>query len=211
MDQDLSINQWALKELLIQKSVLSKEDYQKIINNSEFRPIALNTWSEKGMLQNPLLLLDALDFVYFSKDNFEKKPTNQSSKLEQVCASNNNELEGFCTIILFSGATPEHHNLVLKLLNKDLYPTALRQAILKQYDADFDQEAINVLYALAQVKKDPIHKAVIQKLFTFNSDTFIGYANKLARNASEDNVIRFEAINYLVKQGQSGALEILYQ
>lgn len=230
-DKDLSVNRLALKELLREKISLSTEDYQRIIANPEFRSTALQIWFEQGFLAESPKLVRALQAVFLSgtehkysgndmqskslQDSTAKKiseasPNLQLTELELICFSSNAELQAFCPLILFSENTPEHRSIALKLLRDPAYSITIRQAVLNRYEVDFDQDAINVLYAMAQAKKDPLRNAAINKLFSFNADALLEFANKIASNVSENSEIRIQAVEFLVRRGRPEAREILY-
>ena len=234
LDQELSINQWAVQERLHEKITLSIEDYRRILANPQFRLTAMQIWSEEGFPAEPSMLVSALNSVFLSgtgvEDNhlehgargkslqgsvakkiFRESLNLKLTGLEQICFSANVELQAFCPIILFSKNTPEHRSVVLKLLHDPAYSISIRQAVLSHYGDDFDQDAINTLFAITQVKKDPLRNAAIRKLFTFNADSLIEFANKIANNVSEDSEIRFQAVEFIVRRGRPEAQEILYR
>ncbi|UOA10635.1 FG-GAP-like repeat-containing protein [Methylobacter sp. S3L5C] len=233
-DEDLSINQWAIEALLHEKNRLSKEDYRKILVNPQFRSIALRSWSKVGFPTELSTLISALNSVFLSQTDTENKhlehdihnksnqglvvrkipgkPLNQQlTDLEQLCFSANIELQDFCPMILFSKNTPEHHRVALKLLNNPVYSITIRQAVLKQYGIDFDQDAINTLFTLVQTKKDPLRNSAILKLLSFNENSLLEFANKIAGNVAEDNDVRFQAVEFMTRQGHPEAQEILYR
>ncbi len=219
LDKEPSINQWALKQLLTEKVALSMEDFRRVITTPEFRSTAQLAWSEQGFSAESSMLVRALQSVYLTSTEqkhsgitiAEASPNPQLTELERICFSNNVELQTFCPLILSSKNTPEHRSVAEKLLNDTTYPIALREAVLNHYQADVDQDAINVLYAISQAKKDLLRNAATHKLFSFNADALIEYANKIANNASEDSEIRFQAIEFLVRRGRPEAQEILYR
>jgi hypothetical protein len=88
---------------------------------------------------------------------------------------------------------------------------ALRQAILACYGTDFEQDSLNSLYAISQIKKDALRSAVIEKLFNSNATGLIEFAQKIASNSAENTENRFQAINFLIRQGHPEAQEILYK
>jgi hypothetical protein len=144
------------------------------------------------------------------KNKSGASPHQQLTDIEQICFSANEELQAFCPVILFSKNSPEHRSVGLTLLHGPEYSPSIRQAVLTHYGIDFDSDAINVLYTVVQAKKDPLRNAAINKLFSFNSVSLIEFANKITNNASEDSDIRFQAIEFLVRQGHPEAQEILY-
>ncbi len=233
LDQELSINQWALHELLREKISLSMEDYRRIIAHPELRSTALKIWSNEGLSAEPSMLIGSLHSVFLSDPDAKDKhleqktpslplqsavvknksgasPHQQLTDIEQICFSANEELQAFCPVILFSKNSPEHRSVGLTLLHGPEYSPSIRQAVLTHYGIDFDPDAINVLYTVAQAKKDPLRNAEINKLFSFNSGSLIEFANKITNNASEDSDIRFQAIEFLVRHGHPEAQEILY-
>jgi HEAT repeat protein len=231
-DQELSINQWAVKELLREKIALSIDDYRRIIANPEFRSIALQVWLEDGFPAEPSMLAEALHSVFLSgtenkhsensvggkpmpspgEEKIAKALSNQQlALLKSICFSADVELQAFCPLILFAKNATEYRSMALALLHDPVYSIALRQAVLSHYGVDFDQNAINELYAITQIKKDPLRNAAIQKLFSFNSDSLIEFANKVAGNVSEDSEIRFQAIEFLIRRGRPEAQEVLYR
>ncbi|WP_262964029.1 FG-GAP-like repeat-containing protein [Methylobacter psychrophilus] len=233
-DKDLSINQWEIEALLDEKNRLSREDYRKILANPQFRSIAMRSWSKADFLTEPSMLVNALNSVLLSGTDVENnylrrnkhsksnqglvvrkipgKPLNQQlTDLEQLCFSANIELQDFCPMILFSKNTPEHHRVALKLLNNPVYSITIRQAVLNHYGIDFDKDAINTLFTLAQAKKDPLRNSVIRKLLSFNDDSLLEFANKLAGNVAEDSDVRFQAVEFMMRQGHPEAQEILYR
>jgi HEAT repeat protein len=234
LDKEQSINQWAVQALLHEKNTLSREDYRTILTNPQLRSIAMQIWSEAGFPAEPSILVNALNTVFLSKTKTEnnrlehdtqgksdqgsvaKRRLNKSlnqkpSDLEQLCFSENSELQAFCPIILFSKNTPEHRSVTLNLLHDPAYPLVIRQVVLNRYGLDFDQDTINTLFAITQANKDPLRNSAIRKLLTFNADSLIEFANKIANNASEDSEIRFQAVEFLVRQGHPEAQEILYR
>lgn len=207
-DKDVSIKKWALNNLLHEKNELTKQDYRTILINPELQTIAMQFWLENGMAASASIeLVKALQSVYFS----ELSSTTPEAGFEQICTSTNADVQKFCSIILFSKAKAEHRDIALKLLRDPDKPIALRQSLLKRYDVDFDPDAVNVLYGIVQTKKDPLRNAVIKKLFLFDSDALIGFAEKIANNSSEEDETRIQAISFLMRRGQPDAQEILYR
>ncbi len=221
LDQDLSINQWAIEALLHEKNRLSREDYRRILANPRFRSIALRSWSKTGFPTEPSMLVDAVNTIFLPETGTENiylkhdapgKPLNQQlTDLEQLCFSASIELQDFCPMILFSKNTPEHHRIALKLLHDPTYSITIRQAVLNHYGIDFDLDAINELFTLAQAKKDPLRNLAIRKLLSFNDDSLLEFANKIAGNVAEDSAVRFQAVEFMVRQAHPEAQEILYR
>lgn len=224
-DQELSINLWALEELLREKIALSADDYRRIVSRPEFRSTALRIWLEQGFAADSTMLVKALHLFFLSGSEAEDKSlkhrtagksqqgvaANNSTDLEQICLSTDAALYTFCPLILYSDNTPEHRSMVLKLLHNSAYSPATRRAVLDHYSAGFDQDAINVVYAIAQAKKDPLRNAAIYKLFSFDSDSLIEFADQIANNVSEDSEIRFQALEFLLQRGHQEAQVILYR
>ena len=223
-DQNMMIKQWALKKLLNEKRALSVEDYRTIINNQELRTAALQIWYEMGFHDQPSKLIDALlnqhqpDSVSQAFDSsamtIKKSPDWQNVRVDElniICFFGNQELQDFCPLVLFAENSAQHRDAALKVLHDQTLPLAIRQSVLKNYGVDFDPDAINGLYALTQSKKDGLQKAALQKLFSFDADSLLDLADKVANDASEDVDTRFEAIDFLVRRGRSEAREILYR
>lgn len=207
-DQEIVIKGWALKELLREKIELTQENYRTILINPELQSIGLQFWRENGLTTaESSLLIKALQSVYSS----EFSSNIPSPGLEQICFGSNADLQKFCSVILFSNATAEHRDIALKLLRDPVQSIAIRQSVLSHYGVNFDPDAINVLYGIVQTKKDPLHNAVINKLFSFDSDALIEFAEKIANNPSEDAETRFQAVSFLVRRGHPDAQEILYR
>lgn len=222
-DQEPAIKQWALKELLREKVALSMDDYRKILADPELRSFALQFWSKTLPSTEPSMLLNALKLERENKysggqsakeaavQQLSKSPKKgQSAKLEALCF-NTDDWQAFCPLILFSHNTPEHRSMAAKLLRDPTYPVAIRQAILNHYGSDFDTDAMNVVYAVAQVKKDPLRDAAINKLFSFKSEALIEFAEKTARDVTEKSGLRFQALEFLMQHGRPEAREILYR
>lgn len=232
-DQDMTIKAWALKKMLIEKFPLSTEDYLKIINNQELRSIALQIWSETGFHDHPSKLIDALlnnhSAAALETENshsksrtakvvgsraLQKSPVRQIGRFDElnnICFSTDQELQAFCPLVLFSEKSPEHRNMVTRILHDQTFPLAIRQIVLENYSIDFDPDAINGIYALAQAKKDVLQKAALKKVFSSESDSLIESAYKIANSAVENADIRFQAIDFLVRRGHPEAREILYR
>lgn len=213
-DKDDDVLQWAVKELLLLKVSLSVADYQKILLNPITRKKAIQFWTQDKFFGDSKLLEIALRLVFASElipGNTENELEKTSSLVNQVCSTNNPDLQAFCPILVFAENTSEHRQIAIKLLHDQTQTTARRQAILSSYDEQFDSEAINTVYALAQAKKDPLRHKAIFKLFSFNTDSLIDYANKVANNTAEDTEIRFQAIIYLLRHSHPEALQILYR
>ncbi|MEQ1529259.1 MAG: FG-GAP-like repeat-containing protein [Methylococcales bacterium] len=231
-DLEPAINQWALQCLLQTKLPLNKEDYRKILATPEYRLIAIKVWHEHGVSADSEVLTAALHSRYLSGHSDNKKLQGpkiisesdtgaiktlamatevKPTLLESICFSQINELQDFCPILIFAKNIPAHRELAKRLLQNIDYPIGPRQAVLEQYNDNFDQDAVNTLYTIAQIKKDPLRSAVLNKLFSFKSDALFEFANKVANNASEQAEVRFQAIESLVRQGHAEAQEILYR
>ncbi len=207
-DQEIKIKGWALNELLQKKIELAQQDYRTILINPELQTIALQFWRENGLTAaESSQLLKAMLSVYSS----ELSGNIPLASLDQICLGSNADSQKFCSVLLFSSNTIEHRDSVLKLLRDPVQPIAIRQAVLSRYSVDFDPDAVNVLYGIVQAKKDPLRNAVINKLYSFDSDALIDSAKIIAANSSENAETRFQAIGFLVRRGQPDALEILYR
>jgi hypothetical protein len=222
LDPEPAIQQWAIQCLLQAKQILSKDDYKRILSTPEFRAIAIKTWHEHDYLADPDLLMVALHNQFLSGQNANKSSeiileSNtkankvKPSMLESICFSQLKELSDFCPSIIFARKLPADQEIATQLLQNVEFPISVRQGVLEKYGADFDQNAMNTLYAIAQIKKDPLRNAVLTKLFAFNSDTLSEFAIKVANNASEQAETRFQAIEFLIRHGHAEAQEILYQ
>lgn len=230
-DQDLSIQRWALATLLRNKTPLTADDYLNLTGNPEFRAIALQIWGEQGVVAEPQAFIQALGWAASRKDSPEpisahgtgkprpaptaNPPANapagwQANGMAQLCLGMSADWQAFCPLILFADATPEHRDMALKLLRGSDYPLGIRQAVLERYDVGFDPDALNVVYAIAQTKRDPLHIPALRKLFSFASDSLLEYAKKIANSASESPEIRFLAVEFLIRRGHTEAWDSLY-
>ncbi|OAI20182.1 hypothetical protein A1359_21370 [Methylomonas lenta] len=222
-DQDITIKQWALSKMLKGKYTLSTEDYSAIINTPELRSTALQIWSEIGFHDQSSKLIEALLKRYGQEGRAElgsdiaitkMSPDRETARLDalkMICFSNKEDLLDFCPLVLFSENSVGHREIVTNILHDQSRSLAIRQAVLSRYNEDFDQNAINELYALTQVKKEVLRNAALQKLFSLDTDSLIDLADKIANNESEEADIRFQAIDFLMSRGRSSAREILYR
>lgn len=228
-DQDVSIKKWALNELVQQKIPLTLEDYQKILASTELQAIASQIWSQPGYLLQPELLQKGLSpnmsgtidnkqsnaklsAATAAKNALVAQQNQPPLSLDTICTNSEAQSQKFCSLLVFSENTPEHQAIAKKLIQNTDLDISLRQEILNRYDSQFDADAINVLYALAQLKTDPMHNNIIVKLFSLEAGSSLtGFAEKVANNTAEKAEIRFQAIDYLTRQGQTTAREILYR
>lgn len=208
-DSDAQIRQLGLIELLRSKTQLSTADYQAIIGQPDNLITALPIWSEIGIPEHSELLIPLL-----SKHNPGDTKTAQNKTqvgLEQICQHQDSVVQSFCINVIFAKATPDHCALATKLLEDQTRPLTLRNEILERYNASFDPEAVNTLFILSKNKKDPLHSAAIHQLFGINASALTEFAHKTANDPLEDGAVRFDAIEYLIKQGKTETYESLFR
>lgn len=205
-DTEPTLQLWAADILLAENSVLTADDYQHLVATPALRNSAAQYWSKHPGLPHPEWLLAALTAPL---PNAPGSPT--SKALESLCLSPALDVQAFCPLLLLSQNTPEHQSMTLKVLSEPRFALATRLAVLNAYGLAYDPDALNVVYALAHAKKDLLRHAAIAKLLTFNADSLLEFANKLANNATEMPEDRLQAILFLIRTGHPEAQDILYR
>lgn len=206
-DGDATVFKWAAEKLLALKANLSADDYQKVLANEKLRAMAVQIWT-KDKFPDPITKLESALHTVFASDL--AKDNSALSLTEQACDSAKPDLQEFCPILLFSDNTLANQQLAAKILQDPTQPIGLRLAVLAHYDEQFDKEAINILYNLAQSKNKLLHLAAVSRLFDFKSNALTGFAEKIAGDTLEDSVLRLQAVAFLVRQSSPKALQILY-
>jgi hypothetical protein len=223
-DPDSQIQAWALAGLLHAKAAFGTDDYRRIAGVPEFRSAALRVWGGQGFPGDPSPLFHALYSAVpaasggGAKEGRHTRPPQQPDRpagpphtdIAGLCLNAPAEWQAFCPPVLLAQNTPEHRALALRLLQGTGYPTEVRRAVLGGYGDAFDPDALNVVYALAQAKKDPLHADAVHKHFSFNAGALVEFAKKTANAVSEDPDTRFQAVEFLVRNGQPDALDILH-
>lgn len=202
-DPDESIRRWALIQLLKRKIDLTRDEYQSVLKNMDWREAALAVWLEQGVTGHSAHLLAALSAVF---------PTaGKPATLASVCSSTDMQIQAFCPILLFADTNSESRQLAVQLLQNRSAALPLRQAVLARLTPAFEPDALNVLFALAQAKKDPLRHAVIEKLLSLDAESLVAFARKVADNPGEDAEIRILAVEFLLRNGDQAALDVLYR
>ncbi|MDT4330401.1 FG-GAP-like repeat-containing protein [Methylomonas sp. MED-D] len=202
-DPDESIRRWALIELLKRKIDLARDEYQSILKSSDWREVAVDAWMEQGLPGDSSRLLEALSAVF----PMAGKP----ATLASVCGNSDMRIQALCPVLLLADSNAESRRLAGQLLADRSTALSLRQAVLARLTPVFEPDALNVVFALAQAKKDPLRHAAIEKLLTFDGESLVAFARKIADNPSEDPEIRFLAVEFLLRNGDQAALDILYR
>jgi HEAT repeat protein len=102
-DKEKLIRQWALTEMLHKKIALTPEDYHKVINDPEFRDIALQIWTDQGFSEDTTALLKALQSVFASQPTSGVQES-KANELEQICIE-----QCFTSILSATLVFRQHH------------------------------------------------------------------------------------------------------
>ncbi|WP_445370987.1 FG-GAP-like repeat-containing protein [Methylomonas sp. HW2-6] len=201
-DVDPAIREWALGEMLARNADFREEELRTLIEDPVLRGQALRSWSAHG-ISSPNRLLAVL-----SAQNTGSQST---PSLTAVCFTADAAFKEFCPVLIYAGETsPDKREAARRMLLDTTLDLTLREAVLKRYTTEFDPDALNQLYAAAQNKKDPLRPALLEKLFSFNDDSLVEFARKIAGSANEQDDLRLSGVEFLLKRNDPSAKMLIF-
>jgi hypothetical protein len=219
-DKDLSIVNWALPGMLKAKIPLLTADYRKILADETMANTLWLFWDEFGFSGSAFDFISAVlpQAKSIAKSTVKAGSSGTAAEmvqtatggLEGICYHQSAEINRFCALLAIQNKQLAARQLLVSLLQDKKMAASLRLSLLDRYQESFDPNAINVLYLLAQDKKDPLYQSVMLKLLGANNQSLLGFAEKTAQNVNEDNQIRFAAIEYLLRNGQPQAEQLFF-